>query len=143
MEVEDTGKRPALFVSVYARRQSQCEILHKNMSFTYEVSRKAVIILRMSVSLRVVSSNPGVSIKTTRRPSILKAIAGCTLLVQDSNPSPMPRLAPLMRLINCENHGQARGKLMSCHGNTPQSTGKEMTTGAESVPWIFRFPQHP
>ena len=51
-----------------------CEGL--DLGLTYETSRKAAIILRTSVSLSEVSSNPGVSIKTTRRPSRSKASAG-------------------------------------------------------------------
>ena len=76
-------------------------------SFTYEVARKAAIILRTSVSLLVVSSNPGVSIKTTRRPSKLKAPATWTVFVQDRSPLLTPRLDPLTRLINCVDRGQA------------------------------------
>ena len=77
------------------------------MNFTYEVARKAAIIFRTSVSLRTVSSNPGVSISTTRRWSRLKEPAICTAPVQDRSPFPTPRSDPLMRLMNCVIHGQA------------------------------------
>ena len=85
------------------------------LSFTHEVARKAAIILRTSVSLRVVSSNPGVSIKTTRRPSRLKAPAGWTVFVQDRNPLPTPRLDPLMRLMNCADHDRVGWEIHNEH----------------------------
>ena len=94
-----------------------------SLSFTHEVARKAAISLRTSISLRVVSPNPGVSIKVTRRPSRSKGSATCTVLV------PGPRFAPLTRLMNCTNHRQARGKFtMSLLSNTQQLAGKEATT---------------
>ena len=78
---------------------------------TYEVARNAAIILKTSVSLLTVSSNPGVSIKTTRRPSKLKTLPGCTLSVQDWSPWLTARLDPLMRLMNCTgDRGQKSGR---------------------------------
>jgi len=71
------------------------------LNSTHVVARKLAIVWRTSVSLRVVSSNPGVSIKTTRRPSRSKDPAICTALVQDRNPLPTTRSDPLMRLMNC------------------------------------------
>ena len=68
---------------------------------THDAARKAVIIRSMSVSLRVVSPNPGVSIKATRRPSRLKVSTVCTVFVQDRSPLLTPRLDPLTRLMNC------------------------------------------
>ena len=78
--------------------------------FAYEAVRKVAIILRTSTSLRSVSSNPGVSIKTTWRPSTPKGSPGCTPLVQDSRPSLVARLDPLMRLTNCVKHSRGMSK---------------------------------
>ena len=61
------------------------------------------------MSLRVVSSNPGVSTKTTRRPSRLKPPPNCMAFVQDRSPPPTPRSDPLTRLMNCVDYGQTRG----------------------------------
>jgi len=55
--------------------------------------------LRMSVSLRVVSSNPGVSIKVTVRPSRKNADVS-TSMVQLSSESLTAKFDPLARLIN-------------------------------------------
>jgi hypothetical protein len=55
---------------------------------------------RMSVSLRVVSSNPGVSIRVTRRPLTTNGREVRTSLVQLSRPRPTGRLDPLALLIN-------------------------------------------
>ena len=95
-------------VKFFVRMDSFFLLFRNRLSFTHEVARKAAIILRTSVSLRVVSSNPGVSIKTTRRPSRLKAAAGWTVFVQDRNPLPTPRLDPLTRLMNCVDHDRVR-----------------------------------
>ena len=78
--------------------------LRNRLSITHEVARNLAISLRTSMSLRIVSPNPGVSIKVTRQPSRSKGSATCTVLV------PGPKLAPLTRLINCANHGQAGGE---------------------------------
>jgi hypothetical protein len=58
------------------------------------------IILRMSASLLVVSSNPGVSIRVTCRPSNSKGSEVWTTLVQERRPFPTRRVDPLTRLIN-------------------------------------------
>jgi hypothetical protein len=55
----------------------------------------------MSVSLLVVSSNPGVSMRMIERPSISKGTAICTMFVQDLRPLPTRRFEPLTRLMNC------------------------------------------
>lgn len=55
---------------------------------------------RMSESLFVVSSNPGVSMRVTDRPSSSKAWAIWTTLVQDWRPLPILRFDPLARLMN-------------------------------------------
>ena len=58
-----------------------------------------MIDLRTSVSLRVVSSNPGVSIKVTVRPS-RENVEVSTSMVQLSSESLTARFDPLARLIN-------------------------------------------
>ena len=68
--------------------------------FTYVVARKSAIIRRMSASLLVVSSNPGVSINATIRPSSSNGCATLIISVQDSSPAPTRRSDPLARLIN-------------------------------------------
>lgn len=55
---------------------------------------------RIFVSLRVVSSNPGVSIRVTTRPLITNGREVCTSLVQLSRPRPTGRSDPLALLIN-------------------------------------------
>jgi hypothetical protein len=67
---------------------------------SYMTERCAAIIARTSVSLIVVSSNPGVSINVTRRPSNSNGSVVLTPLVHDSICSPTLRFEPLMRLIN-------------------------------------------
>ena len=59
------------------------------------------------MSLLVVSSNPGVSIKVTTRPSRLNGCATWTMLVQDLSPLPMCKFDPLARLMNyaVDEHG--------------------------------------
>ena len=108
MEVEKTGERDASFVPrcggerhVAFLRQNRVLSFANEFTFAYKVPRKAATMLRTSTSLRMVSSNPGVSIKTTRRPSRSKAFPGCTSLVQDSRSSLVARPDPLIRLMNC------------------------------------------
>jgi len=67
---------------------------------TYVVARKSAIILSTSVSLFVVSSNPGVSMSTTRLPSSVNSFASWTSSVHDSRLSPTCRFEPLARLMN-------------------------------------------
>ena len=73
------------------------------------------------MSLRVVSSNPGVSIRMTRRPSRWKAPASWTEFVQDRSPRPTLRSDPLTRLMNCVDQDEA---MMSFVGNLPRPAGK-------------------
>ena len=54
----------------------------------------------MSESLFEVSSNPGVSMRVTDRPSNSKVWANWTVLVQDSSPPPTRRFEPLARFMN-------------------------------------------
>ena len=66
MDVDDSCKlRPILVPRI------KFHITHdyKITIYTYVVAKKLAIILKISVSLLVVSSNPGVSMSTTRLPS--------------------------------------------------------------------------
>ena len=69
LEVKDTGKRATPFISdrgkYFRVRTSFFIVLKQSLSFAYEVAKKAAIVLRTSVSLRMVPSNPGVSIRLT------------------------------------------------------------------------------
>ena len=120
MEVENAGELGTLVVPVYGkyfvRKMQFFERL--SLSFTYDVARKAATILRTAVSLRSVSSNPGVSIKTTGYLPSLKASETCTMTVQDLSPSLTANLDPLKRFMNCSNCGVGTGEL--CGGCTPR-----------------------
>lgn len=65
------------------------------------VDKKTAISLRMSVSERVVSSNPGVSINVTVLSDISNVAEISTALVHDFKPFPTSRLEPLTKLMNC------------------------------------------
>lgn len=67
---------------------------------TYVLDRYAAIDERMSVSLRDVSSNPGVSIKVTIRPLRMNGLDVRTSDVQLSRPRPTGKSDPLARLMN-------------------------------------------
>ena len=67
---------------------------------TYVVERYAAIILRISVSDAVVSSNPGVSTNVTHRPESLNLFPVSILDVQDLDPCATGKLDPLTRLMN-------------------------------------------
>ena len=67
---------------------------------SYITERCAAIIARTSVSLSVVSSNPGVSMSVIRCPSKINGSVVWTPLVHDSISSPTLRSEPLKRLIN-------------------------------------------
>jgi len=69
-------------------------------TLSYEVDKKAAILVNMSVSLVVVSSNPGVSINVTERPSNQNGCACATSTVHDTNPLPTRRSEPLATLMN-------------------------------------------
>ena len=66
----------------------------------YAVAKKAAIILKMSVSLFEVSSNPGVSMRTTFLPSRANSSASWTSVVHDFKFIPIRRFERLARLIN-------------------------------------------
>ena len=69
-------------------------------------AKKAAIVCNISVSLFEVSSNPGVSMRTTLRPSRVNPSESWTSAVQDSNPIPTRRFEPLARLINWKRLGE-------------------------------------
>lgn len=74
---------------------------------TYVLSRKAVIILRISKSPIVVSLNPGVSINTTRRPSRTNGLESWISDVQEWRLVPTLRSSdPLARFANCQKDGR-------------------------------------
>ena len=64
------------------------------------VAKKAAIIFKTSVSLLEVSSNPGVSMRTTPLPSRVNRSARWTSVVHDSRFIPTRRLERLARLTN-------------------------------------------
>jgi hypothetical protein len=66
----------------------------------YDVARKVAMFLKMSVSLFVVSSNPGVSMSTTRLPSSVNSFASWTSGVHDSKAAPTCKFDLLARFIN-------------------------------------------
>ena len=59
---------------------------------THAVAKKAAIIFKTSVSLIEVSSNPGVSIRSTLRPSRVNMFESWTSAVHDSKFVPTPNL---------------------------------------------------
>ena len=64
------------------------------------MARNDPIFFKMSVSLFVVSSNPGVSMSTTRLPSSVNSFASWTSGVHDSRADPTCRLDLLARFMN-------------------------------------------
>jgi len=66
----------------------------------YVLAKKAAIFFKMSVSLFVVSSNPGVSMRTARLPSSTNSSASWTSSVQDSRSTPIRKFEWLTRLMN-------------------------------------------
>ena len=67
---------------------------------THVVVRNAAINLKISVSLLLVSSNPGVSMRRTGRLSRTNSFASSTSVVQDPNFDSTRRFEPLAKLIN-------------------------------------------
>lgn len=68
--------------------------------YAYAVAKKAAIIFKTSVSLFEVSSNPGVSMRSTLRPSRVNISESWTSAVHDSKFTPTRRFEPLARLTN-------------------------------------------
>lgn len=93
---------------------------------TYVLDRYAAMDERMSVSLRDVSSNPGVSIKVTMRPLRRNGLDVRTSDVQLSRPRPTGKLDPLARLMNCWNpmvSDESRLALETAYGRFTTSSG--------------------
>ena len=67
---------------------------------SYAVAKKAAIIFKTSVSLLVVSSNPGVSIRITFLPLRVNIFASWTSPVHDSRFVPIRKFEPLAMLTN-------------------------------------------
>ena len=68
--------------------------------------KKAAMSFKISVSLCVVSSNPGVSIRMTLRPSRVNTFASATSAVHDPKPLAIARFELLAILMNWEGAGQ-------------------------------------
>ena len=85
MEVKDACEGLTSFVPACGKMGLQCDTVHEggpppkkkrggeNLFIAYEFARNEAIMLRTSVSLSEVSSKPGVSMRTTGRPSNWKA----------------------------------------------------------------------
>ena len=68
-------------------------------------AKKTAIIFRILVSLFLVSSNAGVSMRVTAFPSRMNSFASLTSAVYDSDPVLTGRFEPLARLINWRHPG--------------------------------------
>ena len=64
------------------------------------MAKKSAIIFNISVSLFVVSSNPGVSMSATRLPSSVNSSASLTSSVHEARSVPTRRFERLARLMN-------------------------------------------
>ena len=87
-------------LSYLLRSSVQGEQETTNATWTHVVAKKVAIVLKISVSLLEVSSNPGVSMRVTLLPSRVNLSATWTSSVHDSKPVPTRRFEPLARLIN-------------------------------------------
>ena len=74
---------------------------HEICARAHVVAKKVAMFFRICVSLFVVSSNPGVSISTTRLPSSVNSFASWTSDVHDSKSIPTRKFEWLTRLMNC------------------------------------------
>ena len=79
----------------------------RRLYHTYVVSKNEPIDFKISVSLLEVSSNPGVSKRTTFRPSKWNGGATWISLVHDCKPAPTPKSLPLAKLINYRQRSSA------------------------------------
>ena len=98
MDVDDPGDLGPFLVSV--KKFSPTDRETTRPVYTHKVAKKAAIISKISASLFVVSSNPGVSMRITALPSRVNTSANLTSAVHDSKPIPTRRFEPLARLIN-------------------------------------------
>ena len=85
----------------YLTRFVTTEVNGRTVDQAYVVARYVAINVKISVSLfEVESSKPGVSIRTTRRPSMVNSSASCTSVVHDFKRLPTRRLELLAMLTN-------------------------------------------
>ena len=75
-------------------------VSHSEMR-AHEVAKNDAREARIWVSARVVSSNPGVSMRVTETPSSSNTFERATSFVTDVKLSLTSRLEPLIALINC------------------------------------------
>ena len=104
VNVDDPGKLASPLVSV-KRFSPEIETRRTPMC-THEVVKKAAMSFKISVSLCIVSSNPGVSMRITLRPSRLNTFASWTSAVHDSNSIPTIRFESLAMLMSWREPGQ-------------------------------------
>ena len=83
------------------------------MEVTYWPSRNLVMTLKVSTSLRTVSSKPGVSMRHTGRPSKSNLGAASTSRVQGSNDAEVGRSEPPARFMNYSGTGSIRIALLN------------------------------
>ena len=95
VDIDDAGKLKPFLVSIDKFSNNS-----RTTMWAYVVAKKAAIICKISVPLFEVSSNPGVSMRTTSRPSRVNRFEGWTSAVHDSKPIPTRRFEPLARLMN-------------------------------------------
>ena len=77
------------------------------MMGTHVVAKKAAIVSKISVSLFMVSSNPGVSMSITALPSRVNSSVGWTLSVHESKSVPIRNFESLAILINWGQLGES------------------------------------
>jgi len=82
-------------IQAFSRRDQQAK------GYTHVVAKNAAISFKISTSVLYVSSKPGVSTRSTRRPSSVNSLAIWTSAVQDFKFAPIRRLEPLPILTNC------------------------------------------
>lgn len=75
--------------------------MYTMQSVAHICDKATAIILSTSVSLRVVSSKPGVSMSLTERPDSPNVLENSTRLVQDLRPSLTERSESLAKFMNC------------------------------------------
>ena len=99
MDVDNSRELRPLLVSDPGFRTSG-NYSEGSLRRTHAVAKKSAIIFNTSVSLFVVSSNPGVSMRTTRLPSRVNSLASCTSSVHEVRFTPTGRFEWLARLMN-------------------------------------------
>lgn len=104
VNVDDAGELLAFLIPERVERELESSRLVDR--WTHEWPKKSAIILRISVSLFVVSSKPGVSTRVTVRPSSEKGAATPMAFVQENNPLLIFISDPLTMLMNCTDSGR-------------------------------------